>query len=327
MSYSAPLSYPARTLLRYFSKESQTHDTALVVEGGSILHVKKASQPVKIHYDNVEAWLASLPDTPSVDQLEVVTPEDVTSRVEDKKKKEKEEKEEKKKAKEKTKKKEAEEEKKGKKKLHLVPMSQEIPSTYWTHHLHRMMKEANPTLLQRADVVDAFNGLVEVLLKHQSHILSRAPHHRMKYNADSPLHSMCMVKMNCVSRNEETGRVRIAFPYHLPGGFDYKRTTPHTAEENVIQQEIMTAYHALFVLIRADVLPYMNQKEKEAKRKEKKKMIENIVKKLQKSQEMHEQEVERRKASIVALEKRHEKSMDMARNLIASLTREMEEES
>jgi hypothetical protein len=130
--------------------------------------------------------------------------------------------------------------------------------------------------------------------------------------------------MNGMSRNEETGQLRIHFPYYLSLTSDYYSTPRLTPEERGIQEEIVTAYRALFVLIRSDVVPYMNQKAKDGKIKEKKREMFRIVKRMEKEQERHEQEVGRRKASIAALEKHHEARIGNLRKAIAKLSQELD---
>jgi hypothetical protein len=331
--------YPNRTLLRYYSTERETHDTALVLEGGEVLHVKQNSQPIKKKYPSVEAWLESLPDTPSIDQLEVTEPGEEKEKEEKDTKKEKGAKKEKEKEVETKEKKtrskkgkgeETEEKKKAPVPL-LIRMSKQIPSTYWTHHLYRMMREANPLLLKRVDVVEAFNALVQFLLDNQAHIVSYDLTGRTRYREgveieknpmDHPLKGMCSIRMNTVARNPETGNLLLRYPYM----YDNPNITPKlSAEEMELRDQLIVMYQAWFVLVKDDILPYMKQRDNEIIKQEKDKRIESIARRIQALEENHNKEVERRQRQILSLQEKHERMISVQRSLIARLSRENEE--
>jgi len=330
------MSYPNRTLLRYYSKVDETHDTALVLEDGGILHLKRASQPVKVRFESVEAWLASLPEKPSVEELEIVEPSEQGGAVAEQREREEkaagEEKtagvEKKKKA---TKKKEEKPKKEPLPALLLIPTRRQIPSTYWTHHLYRMMREANPSLLRRPDVIHAFNALVQVLLDHQAHIMSHTPSSVKRYcegvdieknPLEHPLRGMCSIRMNSVGRNPNTGNLVLRFPYQY---HNFDSTPSLIADELAIRNQIVATYQTLFALIRDDVLPYMKRKDGEYRARWIDKGIEQIVRRMEAFREQHEKEVKRRMVAMVELEARHERSMVTFRANIAKMSQEKEE--
>ena len=61
------MNYPANALLRYYPTDSSTHYTGVVCNKG-ILQVK----PVRKMFPSVAVWLASLPQQPTEDKLEIV---------------------------------------------------------------------------------------------------------------------------------------------------------------------------------------------------------------------------------------------------------------
>jgi hypothetical protein len=336
------MSYPNRTLLRYHSKVDDTHDTALVLEDGGILHIKRASQPVKERFESVEAWLASLPEKPSAEELEIVEPsekggavvaererEEKAGAVAEQEREEKAGKEEKKKRA--TKKKEEKPKKEPLPALLLIPARRQIPSTYWTQHLYRMIREANPSLLRRPDVIHAFNALVQVLLDHQAHVMSHTPSSVKRYcegvdieknPLEHPLRGMCSIRMNSVGRNPNTGNVVLRFPYHYHN-FD---STPRLIEDELaIRNQIVATYQTLFVLIRDDVLPYMKRRDGEYRARWMDKGIERIVRRMEAFSENHEKDVKRRMDAIVELEARHQRSMATFRANIAKMSQEKDE--
>lgn len=311
------MSYPARTLLRYYSPSTDAHDTALVLEVGGVLQVKRASEPVKIAFDSVEAWLDSLPEKPSLSQMEVVLPEEKEEKKEEEKtsngrgkKKEKEEKKEKKEKKEKP------------PTLRLIHPSKGIHSTIWTLHVYRIMKEANPALIRRPDIIEAFNALVQYLIDQSNHILSYNLSTHLRYtlgvNIDTnppnhPLRGMCEVRMNCMSLNPATRRYIF---HNIYPRLD--RIPDLTPEGQAIQDRIVTLYRALFHLIREDVVPYMEQKEKEQRRKECERTVEKLVERMEVEQDRYDREMKDMRERMVRKEKNHEKRMeDFRKQIIA----------
>ena len=329
------MSYPARTLLRYWSPSTHAHDTALVLEVGGVLQVKRASEPVKIAFDSVEAWLDSLPEKPSLAQMEVVLPEENTSRGEEKKKEVEEEEEvevevevEEEVEEEVEVEVEKKEEKKKKEKkeksptLYLIPRSKGIPSTNWTLHVYRIMKEANPALIRRPNVVEAFNALVQYLIDQSSHILSynlSNPHrYILGVNIDTnppnhPLRGMCAVRMNSMTLSSATRR--LIFHGIYPS---LDRIPELTPEGQAIQDRIVALYRALFHLIREDVVPYMEQKEKERRRKECERTVDRLVERMEVEKSRHDCEMKDMRERMRRKEENYEKRMEDLRKQIVA---------
>lgn len=312
-----------QSILRYQPKDGSAHSTAIMLED-SLLEVKREGNTVKNPYPSVELWLLSIPGATWADVT--VSPsgktKHATDNMEDRKEVEvevevedREEKPEKGKKKGKT----AVE----KVKLRLIPIKDRIYSIMWTHHLHRLMKEANPALLKREDVIRAFNRLVEVLLEHQSHVYTIHPSTNDKYKEETilpnimkphkELYYVCRIHMNCVIHNAQTGRTAIRDRYY------YCADVSPTEEEQRISKQILDAYLPLLDLIREDILPYMRHRYAQTENKRLDKLIDGLVNGMEKKQSQFENELERRKQAIQSMIASHEKKMTSFRDSIARL--------
>ena len=293
-----------QTILRYHPADGSDHYSAIVLED-HILEVKQAGKTVKNSYSSVREWLESLPGAPVWSDI-------VVSPVEEEKEKAvkavKAEKAEKVKA----------------VKLRLIPMKDEILSTRWTIHLHRMMKEANPALLKREDVILAFNALVEVLIEYQAHVHSFVPGSRLRYMSGvdidnnpekEPLHNMCEIQMNSVNRDPGTGRMSIRHRF-------YRSQQGPTKEEQHITTRIISAYRPLFALIRDDVLPYMERMNHAIVDKEKNKRIQKIMDRMDKLHAKHEALLEEQRKKTERMIVLHERIIATWRMTVASIASE-----
>ena len=313
-----------QTILRYHPADGSYHYSAIVLED-NILEVKQAGKAVKNSYSSVGEWLESLPGAPVWSDI-IVSPE------EDKEKKEKEkvkvkavkEKAVKEKAVKAVKEKAVKAVKEKAVKLRLIPMKDEILSTRWTIHLHRMMKEANPALLKREDVILAFNALVEVLVEYQAHVHSIVSGSIQVYRSGvdidnnpekEPLHAMCEVLMNSVNRDPVTGRMSIRHRF-------YRSQQGPTKEEQHITARIISAYRPLFALIRDDVLPYMERMNHAIVEKEKNKRIQKIMDRMDNLHAKHEAALEERRQATERMIVLHERIIATWRMTVASIASE-----
>jgi hypothetical protein len=148
--------YPPKTLLRFFpSLDSAAHYTAIVLADDRIYQIKSPANET-VYFDTMEAWLESLPGSPSADALMVST------------------KDEEKKQKEST---------KPKKKKFNVPTKYETTYTplKWGRHVYYSMKELAPSLLQQEEVMDAYNAFIEVLSVPHPTVYISVPQFNKKY--------------------------------------------------------------------------------------------------------------------------------------------------
>ena len=133
------MTYSIGAMYRYYPTET-SHYTA-VIQPTTVLQVKPF---VHTPFDTLEAWCASLPNTPTVEQL-VYTPPKSSHGVQ----------------------------------IHAkegwnVPNGNTtIAAFYWPIHIYRMISEANPEQLMRDDIRDAYNQLMSVLDIHQ-HVITTA---------------------------------------------------------------------------------------------------------------------------------------------------------
>ena len=305
-----------QTILRYHPADGSDHYSAIVLED-NILEVKQAGKTVKNSYSSVGEWLESLPGAPVWSDI-IVSPE------EEKEIAVKAEKEKKVKAVKTEKVKVVKAEKVKAVKLRLIPMRDEILSTRWTIHLHRMMKEANPALLKREDVILAFNALVEVLIEYQAHVHSFVPGSRLRYMSGvdidnnpekEPLHNMCEIQMNSVARDPGTGRMAIRHRF-------YRSQQGPTKEEQHIATRIISAYRPLFALIRDDVLPYMERMNHAIVEKEKNKRIQKIMDRMDKLHAKHEAVLEERRKETERMVVLHERIIATWRMTVATIASE-----
>lgn len=314
---------PHESILRYHPKDDSAHSTAVMVEG-TLLEVKREGQTVRNRYPSVDVWLLSFPGASWADVV-VSHPSDARPsdarpepELESEDKTVGDEKEQKPKPKKTEKAKTPE-----KPKLQLIPMSRQIYAVTWTHHLHQMMKEANPALLKREDVIQAFNGLVNVLLEHQMHVYTITPILSNRYDENTVLPDMtkpnkelcviCHVEMNSVRRDQATGRMVIHRRYYRPC------VPAPSKEELLISNHILNAYLPLLELIRDDILPHMERMRAETKKKQIDREIQRKIERMERLQEKFDQELDRRKRLLGAFIQNHEEDMREFRNSIARL--------
>ena len=138
---------------------------------------------------------------------------------------------------------------KAKKVIWKVPMQRAaIRSTHWARHIYFMIKEANPTLLQRDDIRDAYNHLVNCLILHCNSVVSYSPRSYSKYYQG--------IKFDTL-QSFSTSRTISLLP-------------EQPAEQYRVIEDIYAAYEPLYQLIKDEVVPYMARIMKEKEYKDKK---------------------------------------------------------
>jgi hypothetical protein len=213
----------------------------------------------------------------------------------------------------------AEKPKKEKKvKLNLIPRSQRNHAMGWTHHIHKIIKEAKPALLNDPRVVLAFNHLVDVLLQHNAHIITTFGDSRYtKYTSGiditdiESLKKGCRVRLNSVFFDKDYNRYVIRSEYY--GRHDVK-TPEQQAMEQTIYEDVLKAYLSLFELIKQDVIPFMEQRAKAMKEKQNSDRILALSERMENLQTAYEKEIARRQALIARFTQSHERQMMGLRN-------------
>lgn len=205
--------------------------------------------------------------------------------------------------------------------LRVLKMADHVPATRWTAHVHRIMKEANPSLLKDPAVISAFNALIDVLLKHQEHIYGFGPCTAHKYDRgihldaypENPLQEICEVRWKSVYYDTHTGRPVIRSKYSRPPGDSPK-------EEKEVREEVIQSYRVLFELIKGDVLPYMARMVSEHQKRENDKVVHRMIMRMEHLQMEHEKRVSYYHEVIASMEMKHEQHMNKYRDMIAGLS-------
>lgn len=208
--------------------------------------------------------------------------------------------------------------------LRVLKPTEHVPATRWTVHLHRLIKEANPSLLKDPAVIIAFNTLTEVLLKHQEHVYGFGPCSRNKYlrgvnldaHPDNPLMDICEIRWKFVLYDKDTGRLVIRSQYH-------RRLDGPPEDEKAVRDEVISTYRVLFDLIKADVIPYMNRMASEKEKRDTSRSIQNVMKKMERLQMDYDRTIENHHQTLQRLERQHNTRMNEYRDIIARLSRDM----
>lgn len=170
-------------------------------------------------FPTLEEWLQSLPGSPDPSMLAVTA-----TLAEEHKRKEKQR---------------IEKVKRDKKKWN-VPLRNMPRSLLWTRHIYSMIRECDRTLLQRDDMRDAFNHLVQTLLDHNDVIRTSVPYPRKRY----------------------TSGIRLESDFDAYDGIrDYVHILPHTdrAHYRDTLRIIYAAYEPLYALLHDTVVPFMER--------------------------------------------------------------------
>ena len=126
-----------------------------------------------------------------------------------------------------------------------------IRSTHWARHIHAMIKEADPSLLLRDDIRDAYNQLVECLVLHRDNVQSHAPYSYVKYRQGIKFNTLEEFQMSRTILTLQHAQLRIT-----------------TDQYKSIVAAIYQAYEPLYLLIKDTVVSYMEQTLLQKKRKE-----------------------------------------------------------
>ena len=122
-----------------------------------------------------------------------------------------------------------------------------VPKTNTTKcvtHIYGMIKEANPTLLERDDVKKAFNDFVDCLSKYEDKLVSSIPRKGYKYNNG----------IKIINNNENNCIQNIKFL-----SLEFTHCMEYETKK-VECMNIINVYIPLYELIKHDVIPYMEMK-------------------------------------------------------------------
>jgi len=177
-----------------------------------------------------------------------------------------------------------------------VPSKREGTTTrFWPIHIYAMMKEASPALLEREDVIDAYNHFVECIDTYNGTIYTLLPSSRVRY-------ALTTIKVN---------KRELVYAKLL------RITTKSFAQqEKEMEDNIYTAYYPLYELIKRDVVPYMEKKDHERKVEEARKQS---IKDIQRLKELEVRYAEQYQSAV----KCYERNMKYTQDAISEISRRL----
>jgi len=153
--------------------------------------------------------------------------------------------------------------------------------TKWTLYVYEMIKEAKPELLSVDLVKDAFNNLVECLIKYESSLETSLPQKYYKYRKDGN---------GIILKNDYYSMLN-----GIPGKWNYtwqQQNDPIIREEiKQKSKDITDTYTVLYELIKRDIVPYMEKKQWEITSKKDIEYYHNQMEKLERDIKMYEQSI------------------------------------
>lgn len=126
-------------------------------------------------------------------------------------------------------------------------------------YIYNMIKEANQKLLERDDVLNAYNNFVECCLKYGDNLHSHIPskyatyHHKLR-----PF----------LGYEESTGSYCLPFGFRIPPSSNPVINEENNKKKEEAEKDILESYTVLYELIKRDIIPYMEQKSWEVTCKE-----------------------------------------------------------
>jgi hypothetical protein len=153
--------------------------------------------------------------------------------------------------------------------------------TKWTLYLYEMIKEVKPELLSVDLVKDAFNNLVDCLIKYEDNLETWTPPKYSKYGKTG---NGIVLKVDSYTMLNG-----------IPGRWNY---TWQQQNDPIIRVEIkqksndiIDTYTVLYELIKRDIVPYMEKKQWEISTKKDIEYYHNQMEKLERDIKMYEQSI------------------------------------
>lgn len=158
-------------------------------------------------------------------------------------------------------------------------------ATRWTIYIYDMIKEAKPELIENAAVKDAYNNLVECLIKYEGNIESWVPAKYRKYT------------MGIKPINDSYGFTH-GFP--LRWSYNWQQQNDPIARKELKEKsdDILTVYTVLYDLIKRDVVHYMEVKQHELTSKKDVEYYHRCMEKLENDIKVYERGIESYRKSI-----------------------------
>lgn len=154
-------------------------------------------------------------------------------------------------------------------------------STKWTIYLYDMIKEAKPELLSVDLVKDAYNNLVDCLVKYENTLETWVPGRYTKYSKEG----------NGIILRQDYYSNLMGIPGRWQYTWEQQRDPLIKEQMKKDSKEITDSYTVLYELIKRDIVPYMELKNHEIKSKKDIEYYHNQMEKLEKDIKMYEQSI------------------------------------
>jgi hypothetical protein len=168
----------------------------------------------------------------------------------------------------------------------------------WTKHIHLLLKELSPHLLEQEPVINAFNALITCLLKYREQFQTLKPSPSNKYE-------IC-VNIKYIDVRYSSGYIQKALR-----GLPHRFHGVSQDQEQLIASNIYQHYSVLYELIKRDLIPAMERKAHAIR-------TEQYMKYASKRIAQYDEQIKN-------IQKRCERDIEVVQNSIVSLSIRMKE--
>jgi hypothetical protein len=181
-------------------------------------------------------------------------------------------------------------------------LSKSYKSFPWTKHIHLLLKELCPHLLEQEQVITAFNALITCLLKYRGQFQTYKPSPSNKYE-------VC-INVKYIDITYSTNRI---YTLKALRGLAHRFHGISQDQEQIISSDIYQHYSVLYEWIKRDLVPAMERKAHAIN------MEKNMKQACKRIAQYDEQ--------IKNIQKRCERDIQVIQNHIVSLSMRMKEQS
>ena len=183
-----------------------------------------------------------------------------------------------------------------------APLSKSYKTFPWTKHIHLLLKELCPDLLEQEPVITAFNALITCLLKYRGQFQTFKPSPSNKYE-------VC-INIKYVDITYSTNRI---YTLKALRGLAHRFHGISEQQAQEIGADIYQHYSVLYEVIKRDIVPAMERKSHAIR------MEKNMKQSCKRISQLDEQ--------IKNLQKRCDRDIQVIQNHIISLSTRMKIES
>ena len=130
-----------------------------------------------------------------------------------------------------------------------APLSKKYKTFSWTKHIHLLLKELCPQLLEQEQVITAFNAFITCLLKYHGQFQTFKPSPSNKYE-------VC-INVKYIDITYSTNRI---YTLKALRGLPHRFHGISQEQEQEIGADIYQHYSALYELIKRDIVPAIERK-------------------------------------------------------------------